>query len=90
MLKVKQTTFKNLEYFNNIISIYPNPATNSVNIQIAKGNAKLTVTDLLGQQIFSNRIQNSIQLNTTEWNKGIYFFTVQSGKSSFTQKFIKQ
>lgn len=73
-----------------LFSISPNPATHTLNIQSTTATAKLFVTDLLGQQIYSNQIQNNIQLNTTEWNNGIYFITLQSGKSIFTQKFIKE
>jgi len=73
-----------------LFSISPNPASNSLNIQLITDDAKLIVTDLLGRQILSKHIQNNIQLNISDWTNGIYFITVQSGTLIFSQKFIKE
>jgi len=74
----------------NLFSIFPNPATNSVHITLANVSGKLTVNNLLGQEIFSKLIYNHTELNTTEWSIGVYFITMQSGQSIFTQKFLKE
>jgi hypothetical protein len=77
----------------NLFSFTPNPATNNVSIHFTATDANLTVTNSLGKEIFSQHLpgsQNNIQLNTSKWDKGIFFITLQSGKLISTKKFILQ
>jgi blue copper oxidase len=76
----------------NNISVYPNPVSDLLSIQLASmENTKISVINVLGQSIFSQQIspsKNSFQLSTTQWNNGIYFITVQNGKTIDTQKIL--
>jgi len=78
----------------NLFSIYPNPVSDFLNIQFTSttsGNVKISVTDVLGQQMISQKIpssQNNFQLNASEWNNGIYFITVKNGQVTNTQKIL--
>ena len=58
------------ESLNSAIRVYPNPSKGSVTIE---GTGAVTVTNLLGQSIYSNEIDGKVLL---ELPKGIYFLTV--------------
>jgi hypothetical protein len=72
------------------VKIFPNPATNLINIELSTESAQLIVMNLLGEQIFSNKIGKNTRLNVSKWNSGMYIISIQAGKSTFTQKFIKE
>ena len=65
------------DYNTSIVRIYPNPAVNVVNIETEK-YANLIITNLLGQKIIEmNNINGLTQINTSKFNKGIYFVSLQ-------------
>ncbi len=71
------------------ISIYPNPATDQINITVqGAGNFPvLKIYDALGQEIASLRIANtSIVLDISSFNTGIYYATL---KGMPAKKFVK-
>ena len=75
-------------------SVFPNPATDAVNVQIVNTtDAKIIVTDILGKEIYSEEVafgQKNVELNTALWNNGFYFVTVKSGTATGTQKLVVQ
>lgn len=79
---------------SSLFNIFPNPVTDILNIEFTAATiGTITVSDVLGKQVFSKQIfntQNNFQLSTVDWNSGIYFITLQSDKTISTQKFIKQ
>ncbi len=79
---------------NFLIEIYPNPSSDFLNIKFAiPGNTKISVTDILGQQIFTQQVpftKDNLQINTSRWNNGIYFITLHNGSITDTQKIIVQ
>ena len=58
--------------------VYPNPSNGKITVE---GNGHLSVRNVLGQEILTKEIENSINL---ELSKGIYFLKM-SGK---TQKLV--
>ena len=68
--------------------IYPNPASNYVNLENLKGIERITVYDLFGNRVFSGAPQNRI--NTSLWSDGIYIFEVepQNGNSTIEKILI--
>lgn len=75
------------------VNVYPNPVSDFLKITFATtAIAKISVANVLGQDIFSGEISDSqdILLHTSEWRSGIYFITVQTGKIISTQKVCKQ
>lgn len=67
------------------VSIYPNPSTGIVNIEVPIDNMNLEVTDINGRVIES--IKNTIKagVNTVslkEVERGVYFFKVTNGDAS--------
>ena len=75
------------------LSINPNPAINYIIIENTFGESVLLVHDLLGKEILSQQItnsQNSITLDITTWNKGMYIVQIESKDKNLTRKIIKE
>jgi hypothetical protein len=84
----------NLNYTNNIITIYPNPFSEDFTIDLTKINAikNVTVTDVTGKELLNiDKINSStFNIKTNNWDNGIYFITVTTNKEILTQKIIKR
>lgn len=79
------------------IEVYPNPAHDICYIQLSKAlsQAQLTITDVLGKQIFltekiETNTNNLAILNTANLQSGTYLLTVQSNEQSYSEKIIVQ
>ena len=59
--------------------VYPNPFDNQLVI-VKEGVITIEAFNALGQKIASAKAQNEIVLNTTEWERGVYFVKV-NGKT---------
>lgn len=84
---------------NRVISgmkMYPNPATESVNIAFSSedaDNATITVRNLMGQTVYTqscavNEGNNQVSVSVKGFANGIYMVTVQTSKGISTQKLI--
>ncbi len=74
-------------------NLYPNPTSNLLNINYIHTEntlADLTIFDVLGKNIYQEKIQENIQLNIANLSNGIYFCKVQIGGQFEVQKFIKR
>jgi hypothetical protein len=74
---------------NNSLTIYPNPTSNLVNID-AKDMTSISIYNVLGEMIYTQNktSTNSMQINTSQWSKGIYTVQVNSNNQSITKKLI--
>ncbi len=77
---------------NSIISIYPNPVSEILNIS-AVGNAieELNIYDLSGRKIYSKSYiigVNDLSINVSEFKSGAYILETRTGNKIQTQKFI--
>ncbi len=79
-----------LENKNYCLKVYPNPANQFLTID-SYSTGELEVFDLHGKQLFSHFISDKFQLNTQDWDNGIYLvqLTAPSGKKS-VEKIIIQ
>lgn len=79
------------DFQQNGLVVYPNPATNLINIKTAGDVAieQLEVTDVAGK-IVMTQISNTNQINTENLSAGVYFIQAISGKNKYQSKFIKQ
>ena len=74
----------------------PNPAVNNTSIVVkseSKNPISLTVTNILGQVIHQESASNSavvtkFDLNVSNYDSGIYFYTVTIGEQSVTKKML--
>ncbi|MDI6832600.1 MAG: T9SS type A sorting domain-containing protein, partial [Bacteroidales bacterium] len=78
------------------IDLYPNPATDYINIILEKSNINsfiLNVYDILGNLIVNESIndyQNVYTLNIVNYNRGTYILNIITDKDSFSLPFIVQ
>lgn len=84
------TGIDNVE-LKNAMNIYPNPATDELNIKLASGlNASsIIVYNLLGKRVLAldvNSNNETINLNTKELNSGIYTVKVNTNKGTVVHK----
>ncbi|HPQ08197.1 MAG TPA: Omp28-related outer membrane protein [Bacteroidia bacterium] len=77
---------------NDMVSIYPNPANEKVNIFInspKEETIKINVINALGQVIYSSEKEvlgeQTIQINTKNFAEGIYHINIQSSNSKFNK-----
>ncbi|GLB48353.1 T9SS type A sorting domain-containing protein [Neptunitalea lumnitzerae] len=76
------------------ISLYPNPAGNTLNINI--GNNELptsySIYNTLGQRVLNKGIENAqdLQINTSALATGVYVVKIESGSESVALQFIKK
>lgn len=78
------------------INLYPNPATDYINIILEDSNINsfmLNVYDILGNLIINEKIndyQTVYTLNIANYNKGTYILNIITDKDSFSLPFIVQ
>ena len=72
--------YDGLEELNNKINVYPNPAHNYIIVQSSAAFQSIKITNYLGQLIYSNHSINSLQkqIQTVQWNSGVYFIEVET------------
>lgn len=83
------------EYFQSseLFRIYPNPANESINIDIAKyvGELQIKIYDINGRQVYAenaNNFNNSYSINLNGLSKGIYILKLQGENLNHTEKII--
>ena len=77
----------------NMISLFPNPATQSLRIQLVQGKiSSLKVFDLLGKNLLSEILldQSNHSIDISGFAKGIYIIRIESQNHFYQAKFIKE
>ena len=86
-----------ISQFDNVeVSVYPNPASNYVNVEVLSDEAQqftATVVDMMGKTVYTDQIGHNggsqiytIPVNTLA--KGVYFLHLDGTSGSHVQKFI--
>ena len=82
----------NISINNNGLSIYPNPASNYVNIKLentSHSNLTLNIYNIIGLLVKSETIANDQQkINISDLNNGTYLLEIKSNFGTKTQKLI--
>jgi blue copper oxidase len=74
---------------DNSINIYPNPASDIINIKSADYNTgNLSISNLTGQCIYCGSFRGQITISTSEWRKGLYIISVVQNGTSIHTKII--
>jgi hypothetical protein len=79
-------------------NVYPVPATNFVNVAFvspSNATATLTITDLTGRVMTTNRVDaqqgsNTVNINLNGYTAGMYMVTISTENATATTRFIKQ
>ncbi len=75
---------------NNGVSIYPNPASNFLNINGLKGDANIYVYTISGKEVIQHKTnQSSSQLNISSLENGIYLIKMVTNNKYYFMKFVK-
>jgi hypothetical protein len=79
---------------NGLLKAYPNPANNSIQIQIpiSSTNSKITIYNLLGEEIFTNEIAaqtNAIFITLNDWKAGSYIIRWNNQSTTLSSSFLK-
>jgi len=72
------------------ISIFPNPVTNTLYIDIKAKITKATITNVYGATIIDNIVVKNNTININNLASGTYYLQLHTDKGSFTKSFIKQ
>jgi hypothetical protein len=78
------------------IDFYPNPAQDFMHFKIKdiSEDFKVEIIDLKGQRVYSknyaSEISETVSLNVSNLNSGIYFLKITSGKNQIIKKVIKK
>jgi hypothetical protein len=67
----------------NQINLYPNPATNVVNINSSKKFVTYKISNLLGQEIIKQSSFNSSEINISSLSVGVYSLQLQDEQGVF-------
>lgn len=80
------------DHFASNFSVYPNPATNVINVaNSADVINNVTITDLNGRTVKQVTAGvNEAQINISDLAQGVYILNATSNGKSFTQKIVKQ
>jgi len=73
----------------NKISVYPNPATNLINVNLGENqDVDIKIYNITGNQIFENSYKNinNTNINCSEFENGIYFMEIINGNSIISKK----
>ncbi|MCX7953611.1 MAG: T9SS type A sorting domain-containing protein [Bacteroidales bacterium] len=76
---------------SNIIDIYPNPATELINLYIdALNNTILKVYSLDGKELYTTPINsNNTLINVSNWKNGVYIFKIIDNNATYNLKVMK-
>jgi endoglucanase len=87
----KNTVLSTDSFETSKVKLYPNPATNILNIEAASTIESVTIFNILGQKVVSNNPNSAlVTLNVSNLQSGVYVIkTVSEGVTS-TQRFIKE
>ncbi|MGE0568680.1 MAG: T9SS type A sorting domain-containing protein [Bacteroidia bacterium] len=75
------------------VLIYPNPTVELLIVELKNNisEVEITVSDILGKQVFCTSSSNSVTVNTMTWARGAYFIKIsRNNKSSINKKIIIQ
>ena len=82
---------------NNLVSIYPNPATDLVTIDLGNSSdnaqARVQIVDLLDKLVYESGVVTQtlvLQINTSQFGKGIYIVNITKGSETICKKLIIQ
>ena len=79
---------------NNSISVFPNPTTGKIQIQVSGLNVQsLEIFNSTGEKVYSTSNFQQQKLNETDlstFNKGIYFMEIYDGENFYSEKIVVQ
>ena len=76
---------------DNSVLIYPNPASEQLNVKLSAVFEQLEITNLLGQVIYTTTVtEQEFTINVNDCRSGVYFIRLSGKQGVATKKFIKE
>ena len=73
------------------IIMYPNPTTNTLNIESSTKFSQLLISDVLGNVVIRQQVYNmAVSVDVSGLGKGLYFVNLVSEKGFVVKKFLKE
>ena len=74
------------------ITLFPNPATHTVNLRATNDIHEITITNILGQKMLyqKDNLGTTATINTTDFSSGTYFVTTKTTNATNIQKLLIQ
>ena len=82
------TVGTNKQFESNEIIIYPNPANNTISVNL-KNNSTFNILDLTGRLVIASKVENNT-IDISNLNKGVYILQTNSINGIINTKFLKQ
>jgi hypothetical protein len=77
------------EIEKNNITVYPNPATNNFTVNLGNDEkANIQLFNIVGQQVYSENITGSAQVNVANLHSGVYMLKINQNGKSYTTKVV--
>jgi hypothetical protein len=77
------------EQGENYARVYPNPASDKVNLETIENIKHVTLLNVGGQRIYDAVLDaNHVSLNTSSFDKGVYFLKIETEKGKIIKKLI--
>ncbi|MEZ4887725.1 MAG: T9SS type A sorting domain-containing protein [Chitinophagales bacterium] len=89
----EEVGINDIKLVDNLVKIYPNPATevlNIVNTYLGEGEASIVLFDLAGKQVFETKgVQlKNYQLNTSDLQQGVYLIRITFNNEMQQEKVV--
>jgi hypothetical protein len=84
----------NISQNPSLFTVYPNPSNGKFTVKfdgLQRANCKLEISNLIGKEIhnaFFNLQTNTLDIDLSNFPKGLYFVKVYDGTNNDTQKII--
>jgi hypothetical protein len=72
---------------NNLISVYPNPVSDNIQIQTVLQIKNIEITDVTGRTLYTTALKN---INCSSFANGVYFLRIETEKGIAKKRFIKE
>ena len=84
------TSIENISNTSSTLSVYPNPATDVLNISVSNGTKvnNVNIYNVSGKLVTTAKVTAN-QINISELNNGVYFIEVLTENGKLTTKFVK-
>ena len=75
---------------SNICTIFPNPARDKIYILISPASlpVDLVIFNSLGIKVFERKCKDNVEINTSDWPRGVYSFIVRNNRMKATKNVI--
>lgn len=72
------------------IVVAPNPATDKVRVSLKNSteNTSIAVYNMLGKKVFDAQFAQSVEINLSKYNTGVYLIQLENSKGKATKKLI--